>query len=167
MNNKSLPDWIESEGFDLKHPSLKIIKSIDDMPKGAYGFIYRIRFVDGTQYIGKKNIYSTRTVKARQDGKPHPNTIDNIWRNTGKGYRQKFDVVKVESDWKTYCGSSKQCKIRVPDYREILDYAYNKYQLTYREAEALFFHQVLEDESYLNDNILGSFYRSEDLLYHP
>lgn len=167
MNNRSLPVWVE-EGEDAKGlPSSKVIASINDMPPNVHGFIYRIRFVDGTQYIGKKNIYSTRTLKARQDGKPHPNTIDNIWRNTGKGYRQKFDVVKVESDWKIYCGSSKQCKIRVPDYREILDYAYNKYQLTYREAEALFFHQVLEDEIYLNDNILGSFYRSEDLLYHP
>ena len=167
MNNKSLPDWVEAEGLDSKHPSVKVIKSIEDMPKGAYGFIYRIRFVDGTQYIGKKNIYGTRTLKARKDGKPHVGTIDNVWKNTGKGYRQKYDIVQVESNWKIYCGSSSQCKIRVPDYREILDYAYNKYQLTYREAEALFFYQVLEDETYLNDNILGSFYRSEDLFYHP
>ena len=167
MNKKSLPDWVEPEGFDPKRPILKIVKSIDDMPKGTYGFVYRIRFVDGTQYIGKKNIYSTRTLKARKDGKPHEGTIDCVWKNTGKGYRQKFDIVQIESDWKTYYGSSKQCKIRVPDSREILTYAYNKYQLTYYEAEALFFHQVLEDETYLNDNILGSFYRSEDLLYHP
>lgn len=167
MNSKSLPAWIESEGFDTQRISGKIINSINDMPNGVYGFIYHIRFVDGTQYIGKKNVYSTRTIKARKDGKPHEGTIDYVWKNTGKGYRQKYDVVQVESDWKTYCGSSKQCKIRVPDYREILDYAYNKYQLTYREAEALFFYQVLEDESFLNDNILGSFYRSEDLLYHP
>ena len=167
MNNKSLPDWTEAEDIDAKHSSVKIIHDIKDMPKDVYGFIYRIQFVDGTKYIGKKNIYGTRTVKARMDGKPHPNTIDIVWKNTGKGYRQKYDIVQVESDWKNYCGSSKRCKIRIPLVREILDYAYNKYQLTYREAEALFFYQVLEDETYLNDNILGSFYRSEDLLYHP
>jgi hypothetical protein len=164
MNNRSLPTWIESYEDEKGKPVTAIIDSIDKMPKNVIGFIYRIRFVDGTQYIGKKNIYSTRTVMARKNGKPRDNVIDNIWKNTGKGYRQKYEVLQIESNWKSYCGSSKECANRVPIEREILDYAYNKYQLTYKETEALFFYQVLEDETYLNDNILGKFFRGDRLF---
>ena len=143
MNSKSLPVWVE-EGEDAKGlPSSKVIASINDMPPNVHGFIYRIRFVDGTQYIGKKNVYSTRTVAAKKNGKPRD---------------------KVESNWKIYCGSSKECQNRVPVKREILDYAFNKYQLTYKETEALFFYQVLEDNTYLNDNILGKFFPRQELF---
>jgi len=164
LNNRSLPVWVE-EGEDTKGlPSSKVIASINDMPPNVHGFIYRIRFVDGTQYIGKKNVYSTRTVVARKNGKPRDNVVDTVWKNTGKGFRQKYEVIQVESNWKSYCGSSKECQNRVPVKREILDYAFNKYQLTYKETEALFFYQVLEDNTYLNDNILGKFFPRQELF---
>ena len=31
MNNKSLPDWTESENIDAKHPSVKIINNIESL----------------------------------------------------------------------------------------------------------------------------------------
>ena len=161
---KSLPAW----KMQTDDPQVyEFIDSIKKFPKDVYGFIYEIVFIDGTRYIGQKALWSTKRVKARKDGKLHPNTITCEWKNTGKGFRQKYDIVCTESDWKKYYGSSKQCKERIPVSREIIDIAYNKYQLTYLEAKYLFFYEVLENDTYLNDNILGSFYRSEKLLGKP
>jgi hypothetical protein len=36
-----------------------------------------------------------------------------------------------------------------------------KKQLTYWETKSLFHYNVLEDERYMNDNILGKFYRKD------
>ena len=86
------------------------ITSIEQMPKGAIGFVYMIEYTDGKFYIGKKNLYSTQTVKALKSGKRREGTVDVVYKNTGKGYRQAFDVVKKESDWLTYQGSHDECK---------------------------------------------------------
>jgi len=155
----TLPPWTIARGDKVMAFKALEVNSIDDMPKGTYGFIYRITFMDGMKYIGKKNIYSVRTKTALKNGKVREGA-ERIYKNTGKGFRQAFDIVKAESDWKSYCGSHKECKIRKPKIREILHYAFNKLQLTYLEAKYLFACEVLEDETYINDNILGSFYRS-------
>ena len=68
----------------------KEIKSINDMPEGVIGFVYELIFTDNTKYIGKKNLYTTRTIKALKNGKSRDNTIKCVYRNTGKGFRQKF-----------------------------------------------------------------------------
>ena len=139
------------------------IDSIKQMPEGTYGFIYRLTFLDGMMYIGKKNLYSTRTLAVRKSGEARLNAdgsaAERIYRNTGKGFRKAYEVVNIESDWKTYLGSHKGCKVRFPKTREILHYAFNKLQLTYLEAKYLFIYEVLENPKYINDNILGSFYR--------
>ena len=46
--------------------------------------------------------------------------------------------------------------------RRILHYVQNKKQLTYFECKYLFINEVLENRSnYINDNILGKFYRKD------
>lgn len=137
------------------------ITSISQIPKNAIGFIYLIEFVDSMKYIGKKNLYSTKIIKSLKSGKARPNTINFIFKNTGKGFRQKYDVIKTESDWLTYQGSHIDCKNRIVKNKYILQYAYNKLELTYLEAKALFNNEVLEKDEYLNDNILGSFFKGK------
>ena len=45
--------------------------------------------------------------------------------------------------------------------REILEFAFNKKHLTYLETKYLFCNNVLENEEYINDNILGKFFRKD------
>lgn len=137
-----------------------IVTTINDVPNTAIGFVYLVHFTDGSKYIGKKNLYSIRKIKALTSGKQRKDVIEKKYRNTGKGYRQEFDIIKKESDWLKYQGSHKDCKTKTVDKKYILCFAYSKLQLTYLEAKMLFIYEVLEDNSYLNDNILGTFYRS-------
>lgn len=139
----------------------KKIKSINDMPEGVIGFVYELTFTDNTKYIGKKNLYTTRTIKALKNGKSRDNTIKYVYRNTGKGFRQKFDVIKKESNWKVYQGSAKECKNKTIARKEIIQYAFSNQELTYLEAKMLFKYGVLENANYINDNILGKFYRGK------
>jgi len=82
----------------------------------------------------------------------------------------KKKVVK-ESDWLDYYGSSKEIKELVEtsspeDFeRRILMFVSSKKLLTYYETKLLFEKKVLEGDSgnYLNDNILGKFYRKDFL----
>ena len=141
-------------------PDYETITSIEQVPEGAIGFIYLIEYVDGCKYIGKKNLYSKRTVAATKSDKPRKNTIDRIYKNTGKGFRQAYDVVLKESDWLTYKGSHRECTIRIVKEKHILQFAYSKAELTYLEAKYLFSNSVLESSKFLNDNILGSFFRN-------
>ena len=79
--------------------------------------------------------------------------------------------VITESDWKDYYGSNKDIlklvkEGSVMDFdRKILCYVPNKKLLTYFECKYLFINEVLEhQEEYINDNILGKFYRKDFLL---
>ena len=137
------------------------ITSISQIPENAIGFIYLIEFIDGTKYIGKKNLYSIRIMKSLKSGKSRFNTINYIFKNTGKGFRQKYDVIKVESDWLSYQGSNVNCKNKTVKNKYILQFAYNKLELTYLEAKELFKNEVLENNEFLNDNILGTFFRGK------
>lgn len=127
------------------------IQSINDMPEGVFGFIYLItHFPTGKKYIGKKQLMSTRTLPPL------------------KGDRKKRKVIK-EGNWQKYYGSQKEIKELVSNSnpedfnREILRYCFSKKELTYRELEEQFLHKVLEDDDYLNSNLLGKFFR-KDLL---
>lgn len=137
------------------------INSINDMPEGVIGFVYKLTFTDNTKYIGKKSLYSTRIIKSLKNGKSRENTVEHLYRNTGKGFRQKFDVIKKESDWKTYQGSAVECKNKTVARKEIIQYAFSNQELTYLEAKMLFKYDVLENSNYINDNILGKFYRGK------
>ena len=126
------------------------VKSLEDVPKGAVGFIYLISNIDGQCYIGKKSFYSTVT------------------RPPLKGTKRKRKVTK-ESKWLTYKSSNKLVK-EWQDWeitkRVIINYAYTKKHLTYLECHALFSLNVLRSDVFLNDNILGKFF-SSDLDFLP
>lgn len=137
----------------------KEIYSIEDMPDNAIGFVYEITFTDGSKYIGKKNLYSERTLAPLKSGKPREGHVCFTSRIKNR-HKVNYEVIKVESDWKKYKGSHQDCKNKEPTIKKIIAFAYSKLELTYLEAKALFVYEVLENKDYINDNILGSFYRS-------
>ena len=128
----------------------KVVESIEDMPKGVFGFIYEVTHINsGKRYLGKKQLIANRTLPPL------------------KGQKRRRKVQK-ESDWKTYYGSQLEIKQLVKESqnmlefdRRIITFAYTKKELTYLETKELFVKEVLENDGYLNSNILGKFYRKD------
>tara|TARA_S200002703_G_scaffold116650_1_gene102160 strand:+ start:6073 stop:6513 length:441 start_codon:yes stop_codon:yes gene_type:complete len=125
------------------------IDSLEDFPKGAFGFIYEIEHIPtGKKYIGKKQLRFTRKLPPLKGQKR--------WRK-----------VEKESDWLKYTGSHTFLKeIRKENRydelrREILLICFTKKILTYNELKYQMMFEVLEESSYLNDNLLGKFYRKD------
>lgn len=144
----------------------KLITEISDMPEGTYGFIYQvIHLPTKKKYIGKKVLFFERNVKL---GKKELETLKEERKAAGIGGRvpAKKKVVK-ESDWKTYYGSQEEIKklaktSKPEDWsREILDFVPTKKLLTYYEIKHIFINDALEDTDFLNDNILGKFYKKD------
>ena len=133
----------------------KEINSIEDMPADTFGFVYLVTHTpSGKKYLGKKQLISNRTLPPL------------------KGTKRKRKVQK-ESDWKTYYGSQsevkqlvKESKDKLEFVREILIFTSTKKQLTYFETKLQFVNEVLENDEYLNSNILGKFFR-KDLYDKP
>ena len=127
----------------------KEINQRSDLPIKAIGIVYSIYnvFEDKT-YIGKKILLNKRT-------KPPL-----------KGYKRKR-VDYVESDWLTYTGSNKETKKWENDdcIKEILYICYNRTMMTYYETQLQFTKKVLESDKFLNDNILGKFYKLKIIKY--
>ena len=138
----------------------KCITEISDMPEGTIGFIYKITNGEtGQYYIGKKSLYSHRTLPPL------------------KGYKRKRKVVK-ESKWVDYRSSNPTVQLwfhsnalaleqeprgKINDTLklEILRFCKGKKALTYYELQEQFSHNVLGDELSLNDNLLGKFFRKD------
>jgi hypothetical protein len=137
----------------------KEIKEITDMPNSTFGFIYEVTHLPtGKKYLGKKQLMSI-TNKAL--GKKELALI------TDKRLSKKKTVIK-ESDWKTYYGSQSEIKQLIKEgnkedfKREILSFVPTKKLLTYYETKYLFVNEVLEkSDQYINDNILGKFFRKD------
>lgn len=148
------------------YESLPVV-SISSMPENTYGFIYEVEHIPtGKKYLGKKVLYFVRNKKL---GKKELVALKEERKAKGIGGRvpSKKKVVK-ESDWKTYYGSQKEIvelvkKGKPTDFkRNILKYVKDKKQLTYFECKYLFINEVLEyRNNYINDNILGKFYRKD------
>lgn len=143
------------------------VPDIENMPEGTYGFIYEVKHIPtGRKYIGKKVLYFERNKKL---GKKETEDLKAERKAAGIGGRTPLKKkVITESDWKTYYGSQTEIKELVQkgkqeDFqRTILQYVPNKKQLTYFETKYLFIKGVLEDTNdYINDNILGKFYRKD------
>lgn len=164
-NKIDIPSW----EIETNESYFEKVNSIDDIRNNfinysgvePYGFIYVVEFSNGKLYIGKKNFYRELNVKK---GKRE------LSQMTDKRGSKKKKVIK-ESDWKTYYGSFKNeelsnglnsGEVKI-DRRFILSLATTKSQLTYLETKYLFSESVLEDDRYLNDNILGKFYRGKIL----
>jgi hypothetical protein len=143
------------------------VLSVETMPEGTYGFIYEVLHIPtGKKYLGKKVLYFERNKKL---GKRELAALREERKAKGIGGRvpAKKKVIK-ESDWQTYYGSQKEILELVKNgkqedfKRNILQYVQNKKQLTYFECKHLFINEVLESRNnYINDNILGKFYRKD------
>jgi hypothetical protein len=144
----------------------RVITSIEDMPKGTYGFIYEVRYKPtDVRYIGKKALYFKRNKKL---GKKALEILKE--ERTKQGLRGRIPLkqkVITESDWKNYFGSQKEIvALSKTDNtgrnweKRILEFAPNKKLLTYYETKHLFLNDVLEDKysAHINDNILGKFF---------
>ena len=121
----------------------------EEVPENAVGFIYMIEHIPtGKYYIGKKNLFSKRTLPPL------------------KGKKRKRKVIK-ESDWKKYMSSNEWIKEQISNGNEldfkkkILQFCYSAKSLTYYELYWQFKYNVLADENSLNDNLLGKFFRKD------
>lgn len=137
----------------------QIIDSIEQMPKNTWGFIYKITNIDNNKfYIGKKQLYNKNNVKI---GKKEKQQI------TGKGRRPCKKIIIKESNWLLYYGSNKSLLEDIKNLgesafkREILEFAFNKKQLTYLEIKYQILNDVLEKDNSYNDNILGKFFKND------
>ena len=131
-------------------------------PEDNFGFVYKItNLTDGKFYIGKKVFWNN---------KKHKLTKKQLAEQSGPGRKPTHEVIRTESDWKTYWGSNKQLLADIKTLGEdhfeclILQVCKTKKQLTYYEMhyQCKFECLVSPSLSY-NDNILGKFF-SKDLL---
>ena len=137
----------------------KQINSIEDLPEGTFGFVYRTRYIPTDQcYIGKKQLIYNLKKKLGKKEKA-------LWE--GKGRPPVYKRVEKESDWKTYYGSQAEVKKLLKEegegkfIREILELAFEKKRLTYLENKYLFKLEVLESKKYFNDNIEGRYFKKD------
>lgn len=133
-------------------------KPFTELPEGTFGFVYCISYTDGTHYIGKKQCITEVQLPALKHGVIRPNASYRIGRNI-KGKRVQFDVIKKESAWRNYTGSSKLTVGKTIASKHILAIAESKRQLTYLETKYLFCYEAIEDPTFINENILGKFFR--------
>ena len=113
-------------------------KVYEAVPDDAFGFIYEItNLVNDKKYIGRKQM------------------VKKIRRMPLKGKKRKR-IDYVESDWKTYTGSSDKLNIDIASNGKdkflfkILRFCRNKYELGYFEAKMQFDKDVLLSEGYYN-----------------
>ena len=108
------------------------------IPENAFGFIYEItNTINGKKYIGKKQM--TRKIR----------------RKPLKGKKRKR-IDHIESDWKTYTGSSDALNLDISTFGndkfifKILKFCNSKFELSYFEAKMQFEKDVLLSENYYN-----------------
>ena len=155
----------------MTHPSWtyngKLVTEISDMPKDTFGFIYEVTHKPtGFKYLGKKVLYFERNKRL---GKRALAALKEERAKKGIGGRVPLkQKIRTESDWKDYYGSHDIIKKLVENHppdqfdRKILQYVFNKKQLTYFECKHLFINEVLDTRNnYINDNILGKFFRKD------
>lgn len=108
------------------------------LPSDCFGFIYEIKNnLNNKKYIGKKQI------------------VKKIKRPPLKGKKNKRSIL-TESDWKTYSGSCRELNEDIDSQGKehfaftILKICYNKWELSYYEAELQFKLGVLLSSEYYN-----------------
>jgi len=120
---------------------------VEELPDDCVGFVYMIQnTLSGRKYIGKKlakfSKTTTKTVKLKNGTK-----------------KKKKVRSKIDSDWRTYYGSSPELTKDVIALgtenftREILFYCRSKAECSYIEAREQFTHKVLESQDYYNGHI--------------
>ena len=125
-----------------------------NIPENGIGFIYHMSVIlngNSYAYIGKKNFYADVKTKLGKKEMPTDKRLKQykrVRKFTYKNYYSSNEVLKEH-----YNNDGKIERI-------IIEIAYSKIQLTYLECKHQFINEVLEDESYLNNNILGKFYKT-------
>ena len=116
-------------------------KEYDDTPEDYQGFVYCITEQDtGKMYIGKKFFWKPKTLPITKSRKRRVKT-------------------RVESDWRTYYGSSNTVQNLIEEKgtdnykREILRLCKTKGECSYYEAKEQFTHDVLLSDEYYNEFI--------------
>lgn len=142
----TLPPWLNRDGTPFE-------PTLDD-----YGFIYEITYNDGTKYVGKKNCWMREELPPLKSGKPRPHLVDTVNRRSG-GRIVTMEIVQKPSNWRSYTGSSKLTQGKTILSRTVLATAQSKRYLTYLEVKALMCLDALEDDTYLNENCMGKFFK--------
>lgn len=121
--------------------------AVEELPDDCIGFVYMItNTLSGRKYIGKKlakfSKTTTKTVKLKNGTK-----------------KKKKIRSKIDSDWRTYYGSSPELSKDVDALgaenftREILFICKSKAECSYIEAREQFTRKVLESTDYYNGHI--------------
>lgn len=120
---------------------------INELPEDCVGFVYCIvNTISGRKYIGKKLAKFSKT------------KYKTVKLKNGKKKRKKIKT-KIDSDWQTYYGSSKELlkdieKLGKEHFtREILHYCTSKAQTSYIELKEQIDRKVLESTDYYNNII--------------
>jgi hypothetical protein len=120
---------------------------VESLPEDCVGFVYLItNTITGRKYIGKKLAWFAKT------------TYKVVKLKNGTKKRKKIKS-KIESDWRTYFGSSVELSADVLALgadnftREILHYCNSKAGCSYIEAREQFERKVLETNDYYNGQI--------------
>lgn len=140
------PDYWMYEG--------KKISSIQDMPKGAIAYIYKIfNHTTGRYYVGRRTVLSKKKKKLTIKEKLLP-----------ENYRKtfKYEVCEV-SGWKKYCGSNTTLKDEVKNghkiEKHILHFCYSKAEITYKETAEIICSGCLLDPLSYNDWVSARIYK--------
>ena len=116
-------------------------KEFNETPEEFQGFVYMITEKDtGKKYIGKKFFWKPKVLPVTKSRKRRVRT-------------------RVESDWRTYYGTSNEVKTLVEEkgednyIREILKLCRTKGECSYYEAKYQFEFDVLLSDEYYNEFI--------------
>ena len=129
-------------------------------PEDNLGFVYKItNLTNGKFYVGKKVFWNN---------KKHKLTKKQLAEQSGPGRKPTHEVIRTESDWKTYWGSNKQLLVDVKELGEnyfeclVLKVCKTKKQLTYYEMHYQCKFECLTSPTLsYNDNILGKFFTKD------
>ena len=121
--------------------------TVDELPEDCVGFVYIItNNISGRKYIGKKLAKFSKT------------TLKTVKLKNGTKKKKKIRS-KIDSDWRTYYGSSPELTKDVVALgtenfsREILFICKSKAECSYIEAREQFTHKVLESKDWYNGHI--------------
>lgn len=152
----------------------KNILSLSDLPKDKqdyFGFIYCIVLSykgKSYEYYGKKNFFSVRTKRAsqksiREKGKSYfRRKKQKKGKKSGQWYY--YELVRKEMDWQNYNSSSNEVLSMIKDGAQytkyIVEIVKEESMMIYKEAKHQFCSGVLEEDRFLNGNILGRFHKN-------
>jgi hypothetical protein len=150
----------------------EVIGSIEQMPENMFGFVYEVTYIPTNEkYLGKKVLYFERNKRL---GKKALETLRLERKSKGlRGKTPSKQKTTTESDWLNYLGSHNRIKQLILEgksnqfSKKILEFAFDKKHLTYLETKYQFCNQVLENTEYINDNILGKFFRKDLVKPNP